>query len=681
MKLPKTETAEHERPGTSPWPAVLHLAAGILLGWLPLLFARGTELYFTDAPGVWIYSLGFVVVATSLGMSTGLVAVRKLGIAGLRWLQTLLLLGAFATLPLLPDRNQIAMAAADAGLALLKLLCLKAGLVSLAMGVFLGVRFARREGDEAGPDIPLMIGVLVGQLGFLMILASNLTIRSMDFMFSWCVLVFALVAILVVWRDPHPARIPDKKNSGRAEKEKPARRLEAWLVGVVIMLLLVVSNRAMNNLVSDPKLWVLPVLITVIAFATGWFRAALQRPLVIAGLQVVGVLALTMTLYVGSQWSPGTLLEVLYLGLAASVLASSATAGRLAGSEANKSPGVQPFVVVIIATVLVTYGAQRLARSEIEFPITILLASLLVLIGLKRFGAGKPFAIAGNIGFVLLLVAVGVNLYLRRVRVIESVRTFYGVTQAMGMGTGGHAYRMMLTGDTPRGIQTLAADTRFEPTLVHGRNTGIGLLFRSFPKGNFRRVGVVGVGNGDLLGYADPKDSFRFYEFDPGAVTVANDEFTYLPEARRADFDWKLVTGPPRFTLGQEPPGQFDILILDVFGAGPLPSHLLTKEAFDVWRKQLAADGVLAINITNNRFNLMPVVWRQAIESGLTMIPVFTKADPKTGATGADWVFLTNNSELLRNKAFLKPKPADITQARQFPLWTDETCQPLSVLR
>lgn len=683
MKLPKSENSEHERPGSSPWSAILHVAAGLLLGWMPLLFTRGTETYFTDAPSVWIYSLGFVIAATSLGIAIGLSAVRHWPISGQRWVQTVLLLGAFATMPLLPTSESFAISPVDPALELLKWLCLKTGIASLAIGVFIGTRLELRTETDANPALPTIVGILVGQLGFLIVLDPRLTNNWMDVAFSWCVLACALAAIAAVWRAPATsAEDPKKKGKTKSPgKGESPNRLAAGLAAVTVMYLLVVSAQTMRNLVSDPRLWILPVLITLIAFAAGRFRPALQQPMIVALLQLMGAVALTASLYYGSRWSPGVFMEVLYLGLATSVLSVGAANGVLADSGQPSRPTASPWVAVIVGIALVTFVAQKLTKEIIEFPATIFLGATLVLFVLKRSARTRWAVRAGILGCILLAVALTTNLYLRDVNVVISARSFFGITKAIGMGVGSGAYRLMLNGDSPRAVQFLAADARMDPNLYHGYKTGIGLLFKSFPKGNFRRVGIVGIGNGDLLSFADPDDSYQFYEFDPAAIKVATDAFTYLPEAKRVNFDWKLLRGAPRVMLERADPQQFDILILDVFDSGPLPTHLLTKEAFAVWQKHLANDGVIAINLTNNRFNLLPVVWRQAIELGMTMIPAFTSDDPKTGTSHAEWVFVTRNAELLRNKAFLKPKDADISQARDFPLWTDENSKPLSVLR
>jgi len=278
----------------------------------------------------------------------------------------------------------------------------------------------------------------------------------------------------------------------------------------------------------------------------------------------------------------------------------------------------------------------------------------------------------------VLFTALAFNYHGRNLNTVGRVRTFFGVTSTLGVGSGANAYYVMLCGDTPRAAQFLAEDARFEPTMSHARTNGIGRLFGAHPKGNFRRVGVVGIGNGDLVAYAHPSDVFRFYEYDPGAALTAETTFRYLPHA---NFDWEVVPGDPRRVLDQAPPQSLDLLILDSFSAGPLPTHLLTTEAFAVWRRHLGPDGVLAVNVTNARFDLLPVVWRLAIEQGLAVAPALSAGNPTTGQASAEWLFLSPNAELLRRTGFPVAGPKETEEARLFPLWTDERLHPLSVLK
>lgn len=676
MKLgqaPPVATSTPSALGTAPWSTGLAIAAGLLLSVLPMLFAQGTQARFSDAPAVWVYSLAFVVFCAAAGTLLGGSATRNLPANAARWVQTILLAGAFATMPLLPARESFDPAPANAALDLLRLLSVECGLAAMALGFHLGSRSPAFS--QTGIGIPTLIGLMLGPVLYLMVLDPLLPTNRVDVCFSWSFAAFALAAICWQW-------LPASSPAPRA----PAAKRSAWvglvelgLFGGITALVLVVSAAALNNAVSTPKLWALPCLITGIAFSLGRFRPALQRPAIIAGLQIVSSTALTATLYLGSNWPLALTLQVLYAGLATGVLALAGISARLAEKHGGSTDFITPGLGLMIAAPLVTFLAQRLATDTTEYPLSVLSAAAIVLIAQAKLTARRRPVWLGAFGLLLLFVALAFNFYGRNLNAVGRVRTFYGVTTAVGAGSGADAFLLMRSGDAPRAAQFRAEDARFDPTFHHGRNTGIGLLFNSLPKGNFRRIGIVGVGNGDLLAYAHPTDKVHLYEFDPGAVRMATEVFTYLPYA--STNVWELVPGDPRRVLAVAGPESFDVLVLDVFSGAYLPSHLLTAEAFAVWRRQLGPEGVLAINLTNARFDLLPVVWRQAIELGMHFVPAFTAPNPGAGTPATEWVFLTAGSELLTRPGIKAAGPKENAEAARFPLWTDAAHDPLASLR
>jgi spermidine synthase len=52
----------------------------------------------------------------------------------------------------------------------------------------------------------------------------------------------------------------------------------------------------------------------------------------------------------------------------------------------------------------------------------------------------------------------------------------------------------------------------------------------------------------------------------------------------------------------------FDVLVLDAFSGDAIPVHLLTKEAFELYFKCLAPDGIIAVHMSSRHVNLEPVL-------------------------------------------------------------------------
>jgi hypothetical protein len=92
---------------------------------------------------------------------------------------------------------------------------------------------------------------------------------------------------------------------------------------------------------------------------------------------------------------------------------------------------------------------------------------------------------------------------------------------------------------------------------------------------------------------------------------------------------------------------RFDLLAVDAFAGDTVPLHLVTREAFEVYRRQLAPNGVLAMHISGVFVDLLPLVYGLAEELGMRV--VFVKDRPgETGAISAsDWVLVSSNAEFL----------------------------------
>nr|WP_305910123.1 fused MFS/spermidine synthase [Methylomarinum sp. Ch1-1]MDP4519114.1 fused MFS/spermidine synthase [Methylomarinum sp. Ch1-1] len=103
--------------------------------------------------------------------------------------------------------------------------------------------------------------------------------------------------------------------------------------------------------------------------------------------------------------------------------------------------------------------------------------------------------------------------------------------------------------------------------------------------------------------YAEPQQHWSFYEIDPLVIKIAQnpDYFTYL---QRCAPDADMVVGDARLSLTDEADQKFDLLILDAFSSDSVPTHLLTREAIQLYFAKLKPNGLLAFHITNRHLAL-----------------------------------------------------------------------------
>ncbi|NNL95253.1 MAG: fused MFS/spermidine synthase, partial [Xanthomonadales bacterium] len=127
-------------------------------------------------------------------------------------------------------------------------------------------------------------------------------------------------------------------------------------------------------------------------------------------------------------------------------------------------------------------------------------------------------------------------------------------------------------------------------------------------------IGIVGLGVGAMAAAGRPVDDIVFYEIDPAVLEAARERrfFTYLADARASV---KTVIGDGRLSL-QRSSAQHDVLFIDAFSSDAIPVHLLTREAFELYRG-VTGGGPVLMHISNRHLNLAPVVGATARAAGL----------------------------------------------------------------
>jgi len=275
-------------------------------------------------------------------------------------------------------------------------------------------------------------------------------------------------------------------------------------------------------------------------------------------------------------------------------------------------------------------------------------------------------------------------------------RNFYGVLRVHEQDKGKRSHRRKLYhGQINHGLQLLQPGQKHRIVSYYSAHSGLGIAFRRHPKrlarsGRIRtdspdlglRVGVVGLGIGVISSWGLPGDIFRFYEINPGVITIANDFFTVLKDSKAKV---EVVEGDGRISLERElrehGSMQFDLLVADAFAGDAIPVHLVTREALELYLKHLRADGILALHISNRHLDLRPVVYGLAKVLDMPALMVKKKKRSKDYIKGSKWVLLTKNKLFLRHPRVLKyvtPWPAGI---RDDIIWTDDYSSLLEVLK
>lgn len=259
-------------------------------------------------------------------------------------------------------------------------------------------------------------------------------------------------------------------------------------------------------------------------------------------------------------------------------------------------------------------------------------------------------------------------------------RNFYGTLTVKDIGTDGTRERVLVDGTTIHGIQQIGVGLDQTPTGYYRVGTGLDMAMSAAGRaGDGRQVGIVGLGAGTVSAYGSEGDLFRYYELNPDVVDVAHEYFSFLGNSAATT---EIVIGDARLSLQRELEAngsrQYDALIIDAFSSDAIPTHLLTREAFELYLAHLEPHGVLAMHISNVHFDLAPPVGNLAAAFGKDALLVDTPGG-QDRRLGARWVLIAGggrNPDLRVGGTTVRPLSP--TSAR---LWTDDYCDLLSALR
>lgn len=630
--------------------------------------------WYGGSAAVWTTCLVFYQTALLAGYAYANFVVTRLRPRAQTALHIVLLACALAFLPVIPgDRWKLA-ADHPAGRILLLLICVL-GLPYFLLsstGPLLQAWYARRWPDSQPYRLFALsnAGALIALVVYPALVEPNVPTRRQDVLWSVGFAAFAILCAAIAWigrADPNSTSI------GRAQvssQRPPGRLLWIALAAAGSMLLLSTTNQLTENVAAVPLLWILPLAIYLITFilsfeSSRWYRRGLFLRLLAMALGALGYATYDIQL-------SDVLMVAIPLICAALFVGCMYCHGELAARKPSGDHLTSFYLSIALGgalgAIFVGLIAPRIFSGIYELPFTLLCVAILAAILNWREGWSQRLLwVVVSIAMAAVLIA-HVGAYHMHAVALE--RNFYGslrVVEQDGM-------RTLFHGTVKHGSQFLAPARRDWPTTYYGPLSGIGLALGACCTGP-KRVGVVGLGAGTLAAYGAPGDVFRFYEINPQVIALARSRFSFLHDSRARI---EIAEGDARLSLERESPQRFDVLAVDAFSGDAIPVHLLTKEAFAVYQRHLAPDGILAIHVSNQYLDLAPAVLRVAAASGLSAAKIQSSRDDSIAVSSSTWVLVTNNRDVLS-------RPAIANSTVPFGdckvgLWTDDYNNLLEVL-
>jgi hypothetical protein len=576
------------------------------------------------------------------------------------------------------------------------------------------------------------IGSFAGLLAYPFWLERKMALAEQSLVWTWGYLALIALAALTAasrWKVTEEEE-PSHVSSAEAVPPVPRRTLLLWLALAAVPSGLMLSTTTLltTDLMAMPLLWIIPLGAYLLSFPVAFSSEGLWVGILSRYAPILLLLVGGFAMISGGQSNPAIALAMVALLFVLSVALHGrlyalrphprrltffylmvAAGGALGGTftaliapvlfdwvyehalllltaallipQASFVPFVTRFwqagdrrrlglaaAAVLMAAVLAWFLARAVEQGQGES--ILLLVVAIIAIGLLLIGKRWAFAAA----FALLMLGHGGLSTLRLSAEGARSRSYFGVYTVEERPDEG--LRRLNHGTTMHGQQFLDPARRREPTSYYGRTAGIGLAMGA--AGLEAEIGVVGLGVGTLACYRRPGQDWTFFEIDPAVVRYSQDRtFTFLSDCAPRT---RIVIGDARLRLAEEPAGRFDLLAIDAFTSDAIPMHLMTREAFSVYDRALAEDGLLLMHISNRFLDLAPMVAALAEQGGWHGV-LRDDTEHAEGQSASVWIALARDEARLDQLQAASagtwtglPPPA--AQA-----WTDDDSSLIALLR
>ncbi|TWT89202.1 spermidine synthase [Neorhodopirellula pilleata] len=482
------------------------------------------------------------------------------------------------------------------------------------------------------------------------------------------------------------SRRHDKEASsidGEPERSTTAQWI-AWvaLPAFASMMLLVITSHVCQDIAVIPFLWVVPLSLYLLTFIISFDSPNWYRPKMIATMTGVAFAMIGLAEFVpASIRMPVEAVSYLIILFGVCLLCHGETARC-------KPPARQLTLYYALISLGGAIGGLTIAilcpmlfNDYSELPIALLVS--IGIVALSFLSARSWLATACDwrstqtmaCGVsVLILVVSGLTLTTRRADTVAQHRNFFGVLRVEKDDR-----RVQLVhGNTIHGVQLLG-DRSATPTSYYGTQSGVGkVIQRMQSEQPSMRIGVVGLGCGVLAAYGRPSDAFDLFEINSAVVEIAESHFSFL---NTCPSSIEHFLGDGRLLLEREADQKYDLLVLDAFSSDAIPAHLLTIEAMQLYRSKLKTDGVLAIHLSNNHLDLVPLTHRLSRMIELDSREIHSVGDEATCTRSARWVIASDRGDSFwAHRSLADAKIPNEKQLNRAPLWTDQHHNLASVL-
>jgi hypothetical protein len=521
------------------------------------------------------------------------------------------------------------------------------------------------------------IGSLLGLLTYPLLIAPLLSLDQQINL--WCIGYVFYIIGLITCR-------PKKSLEAVVIKKEfiPFRSKLYWVLisASGLALMLAITNIITAEMGSIPLLWTIPLVIYLLTFILNFkqvpfYPASLRK---IARTVIFGLAVILLALE-----NKGT--SLLFLVLQYLILFFGCMfCHRKLYLDRPKSDELTSFYLYLslgggIGSLFMSVGIPVLGKNwgntSLEYLVALALFASAILV--KEYQQIQLTLRKQSLALVMvasLLIAcgfIGTKFLLKNQSPVLSFRNFYGPYRILDS----NGIRKFFHGATLHGQQFLDIERSKEPLLYFHPQSPIGEFFAT--QTQIDSVGVLGMGIGSLTAYAKKGQHWDIYEIDPDVVTVAQNHFTHLKQAKVRPI---IHIGDGRLNLKNKQDKSFDLLIMDAFSSDSVPTHLITLEAMKLYLKKLKNDGVLIFNISNRYLNLNKILLSAASKLNiphLTQLKKFT--DKRLGESHSSWFLMSKNQKIIDELSSNKNWKSLDPKKNKIRVWTDSYTNVLAAFK
>ena len=689
--------------------------------------------WFGGGPGVWATCLFFFQAALLAGYAYAHVLTRCFSVGKQVLIHLALLVGALACLRIVPPSAWRAGSEEAPWLAIVLILTMSVGLPYLALastGPLIQRWYTQSAPIASAYRLYALSNVasLIALLTYPILFEPYLKRREQAAFWSWGLFVycaFCAGSALRTWLNSRKEKLeiigstpfvelrsrstPERqvKIVGSVEAVSSIQRL-LWVLwpACASALLLATTNKLCLDVAVFPFLWIVPLSLYLFSFMVCFESPRWYSPLPYLLPLALAMPCLCWALFNGTTWALSKQVPVYCGTLLVSCLVCHGEVFRIRPGPALLTQfylfiaagGALGGLFVSLLSPILFDSYRELNWSFAAF--ALLLATVRTFSGRKTkprvpgsLVTAPPQSVPvgllskwRGLGLAVLWVgtfAFNATLWLQARRANPEIlyrgRNFYGVLTVFEHRKDeprGHHF-LLQHGRITHGLQL--ADTRLQslPTTYYGKQSGLGLALAAMAQAN-RRIGIIGLGVGTIATYARSGDVLHFYEINPAVTELAARPFTYLSKCAAR---WTITPGDARLSLEREASQNFDLLAVDAFSSDAIPVHLLTREAFALYLFHLKSNGLIAVHISNHFLDLEPVVLREAAEFGLHAAVIDHDADPaQWWIYSSTWILLSRDDQVLASPS-IRATARPTLSARRVPIWTDDYCSLVQIVR